>query len=912
MQSRSCFGVAMAIALTANATAADPTKAVDASTHSSASWIRIDIPAQSLADSIQEIARQTNTNILVDPNLIVGRKAPAINQQMSLDQALSRLLKGTGLESKYVDERTIVVAAAMLNTAGTENTRAMRLAQADPYYPSQGKLAGSADESENDNSSPSPGEGSRENLRDQSPLKVEEVVVTGTNIRGAEVATIPVISINQRDMLEAGQNSLSEVVRSLPQNFSGGQNPSVRISGGGIANGNITGASSINLRGLGPDATLTLLNGRRLSYNGAAQAVDISAIPIVAVDRIEIVADGASAIYGSDAVAGVANVVLKRDFDGIAATARYGASTEGGNEQKQYSLVGGATWSTGGFMASYDYENIGALLSDERSYTDYMYDPATLLPEIERHNVLISAHQSFTPSISVGVDALYNERESLRLSSSATSLNINTPVAESHVISPWMTIRLPAAWSMTLGGSFAEDTTLYDIRVLNNAGVQTSLNNGCYCNRVTAGDLNFEGALFELPAGAVRASTGGGYRKANHETRAFNSNFRTAGAQESYYAYAELFAPVISPAQDRSLVHRLALTSALRYEDYRGVGSVTTPKVGVIYAATEDLQIKASWGKSFKAATLSQQFSPVDVGLQYASGFGGAGYPARATVLHQIGGDPELSPERSNSWSTTVSFTPQAVAGLSIDLSYFDVAYTDRVVRPLFAATRALTDPAMAEFIDTTPTLAEMDEVIAMSPTGLNNLTGLPYDPATVVAILHNGYMNVAREDIQGIDLSTRYVLETKRGLFIPQLQASWLESERKNSNLSSPFPLAGTAYNPSHLRARGGLVWRNETGLTVSSFINYIGKLDDTRTIPYPQVDPMTTVDITAIYRVPTGASFFSDVTFALSVLNVADEAPSYVRNTDLQVENYDSTNHSPIGRFVNVSVTKQWDGRR
>src|SRR3546814_1212331 len=85
---------------------------------------------------------------------------------------------------------------------------------------------------------------------------------------------------------------------------------------------NLASTSTLNLRGLGPDATLTLINGHRIAYDGAFQGVDISAIPLAALDRLEIVADGASALYGSDAVGGVANIILRRDFDGIWSSAR--------------------------------------------------------------------------------------------------------------------------------------------------------------------------------------------------------------------------------------------------------------------------------------------------------------------------------------------------------------------------------------------------------------------------------------------------------------------------------------------------------------------------------------------------------------------------------------------------------------
>ncbi|NJC00036.1 outer membrane receptor for ferrienterochelin and colicin [Sphingomonas trueperi] len=82
-----------------------------------------------------------------------------------------------------------------------------------------------------------------------------------------------------------------------------------------------------NLRGLGSDATLTLINGHRLPYDAVNQGVDISIIPLAALERIEVITDGASALYGSDAVGGVANLILRRDYDGLLTSARVGAST---------------------------------------------------------------------------------------------------------------------------------------------------------------------------------------------------------------------------------------------------------------------------------------------------------------------------------------------------------------------------------------------------------------------------------------------------------------------------------------------------------------------------------------------------------------------------------------------------------
>src|SRR3546814_7754995 len=115
-------------------------------------------------------------------------------------------------------------------------------------------------------------------------------------VTGVQTCALPIYS---------GQTSLGEVVRSIPQSFGGGQQPGIGFNVPGANGVNVGGGSSINLRGLGSDATLTLLNGHRLSYSSSRQSVDVSAITLSAVDRLEIVPDGASAIYGSDAVAGI-------------------------------------------------------------------------------------------------------------------------------------------------------------------------------------------------------------------------------------------------------------------------------------------------------------------------------------------------------------------------------------------------------------------------------------------------------------------------------------------------------------------------------------------------------------------------------------------------------------------------------
>lgn len=155
----------------------------------------------------------------------------------------------------------------------------------------------------------------------QDATPAQKVVVTGSNIKRVDSETAsPVQVVTRKEILESGANTVKEVLDNLTNNDHGA------ISDLGGANSWASGASGVSLRNLGLSATLTLLNGRRLSSYGFADGlqatfVNIDTIPANVIDRIEILKDGASAIYGSDAVAGVINIITRKDFKGVTVNA---------------------------------------------------------------------------------------------------------------------------------------------------------------------------------------------------------------------------------------------------------------------------------------------------------------------------------------------------------------------------------------------------------------------------------------------------------------------------------------------------------------------------------------------------------------------------------------------------------------
>ncbi|AXK41317.1 TonB-dependent receptor plug domain-containing protein [Erythrobacter aureus] len=472
------------------------------------------------------------------------------------------------------------------------------------------------------------------------------IVVTGTRIRGARVIG-EVATLDREAIVEAGQIDLGEAIRVLPQNFSGGQNPGVG-SGAGLVNQNVNSASSANLRGLGPDATLTLLNGHRLPYNAAFQAVDISAIPLAAVDRLEVMPDGASALYGSDAVGGVVNVILRRDFEGVTTSAQIGASTDGGNFRQQFDIVGGTLWDGGGVMLAYDFANNSAIEARQRDYTSSLIEETTLYPEIRRHAVTLSAHHDLAPGIEASVDAVYSNRSSQRASGTETLLTRRAPKVEGFAIAPSLRFDVGGGWQARIEGVYGRDRTLLNATFTPASGNAT-MSDGRFLNELTAIEAGLEGPLFALPGGNTRLAVGGGIRNNRLDYALDDGLFDVAFdvEREAKFGYAELYLPLVSSANAIAGISQLTVSAAVRYEDYSGLDELATPRIGLTFAPVDGFTLRGSWSRSFKAPTLFQQFTFYEAILLPAAPFGAGS--AGDTLLFTAGGNPEVGPERAHS-----------------------------------------------------------------------------------------------------------------------------------------------------------------------------------------------------------------------------------------------------------------------
>lgn len=309
-------------AMLASSTAAFAIQVPGAQAETTSGQQSYNIPAQDLASALQRYSQISGREVVAAGDLVSDRRSARVAGRLTPDAALSRLLSGTGLVAELIDG-ALVLREGNGDVAEAHST-----------------------------------DGSG-----------EAIIVTGSRIRGAAPVGAPLVTIDRKAIEQSGYGSVQQLLQALPQNFGGG--PTEITLGATTRNGagsDATYGSGINLRGLGPSSTLVLIDGMRPPLGGIGGVfADISLIPIGAIERLEVLTDGASAIYGADAVAGVVNVRLRGRFEGIETGLRAGTA-DGDMTELQISQIVGKAWSGGRLTLAYQYSERGALAAASRPY----------------------------------------------------------------------------------------------------------------------------------------------------------------------------------------------------------------------------------------------------------------------------------------------------------------------------------------------------------------------------------------------------------------------------------------------------------------------------------------------------------------------------------------------------------------
>jgi len=300
--------------------------------------VAIALPAGPMQASLVALAKQADVKILFDTALVARLRAPAVEGRFTARQALEQLLAGSDIAVDQVRPGVLIL-------------RSPRQA---------GELSGQVP--------------AGPLLTNAAPVGVEDVtqlseIVVGSHIRGGGRGASPVLTMSRDDLDRAGYATLAEALTALPQAFGGSVSDDTGATGADTTGVNGARSTAVNLRGLGADSTLVLVDGRRMAGAGLkGDFADVSSLPMVAVERVEVLLDGASALYGSDAVGGVVNIILRKDYQGTESRLLLGGSTHGDLGQVQLAQTVGWRWTGGHALFSYEYQDRQALAGNRRWY----------------------------------------------------------------------------------------------------------------------------------------------------------------------------------------------------------------------------------------------------------------------------------------------------------------------------------------------------------------------------------------------------------------------------------------------------------------------------------------------------------------------------------------------------------------
>ncbi|PZR36646.1 MAG: TonB-dependent receptor [Caulobacter segnis] len=977
----------------------------------------ISLPADTLDQSLIKLGQQGHTRIFFQSELVAGRRAPAISGQMTVREALDRLLAGSGIEVQTARPGVLVLRPS-------RQPIALRPARGAPSLPLQ-----TGDE------------------RPSSPTRTDEVtqleeVVVGSHIRGVKDGPSPVIVLGREDIDRGGYATVADALTSLPQAFGGAISDDVAMAGSDPTNTNSAFSTAINLRGLGPDATLVLVDGKRMAGAGfMADFSDVSMIPLSAVSRIEVLTDGASALYGSDAVGGVVNIVMRDGYEGLETRSRIAGSTRGDLAQYQFGQTFGRAWDGGSLLISGEYQRRDRTPASARDYTassdlrplggtDHrvyysqpgtvlVLDPATyslapgyaipagqdgthltpgdflagqsnlsnlrstidLLPTQERGSLYLAGRQAVSSHVTLNAEVRYSDRRSTAYAYAPMTVMTVTPnnpyfvspngssvdyIAYSFAnetggskstselqdrsLSLGAKVDLPAAWQLNAYVLHAEEIGDYrNSGMLNstflaealgttgdnpatsysaardgyfNPFIGTGRNNPTVLAFVTQGfeathtvgrldaaSVTADGPLWRLPAGALRLAVGAQVRSETLKNVGWSFTSGSApkavsprhGDRTVGALFAELRAPLFGPDYRRPGLERLEVSAAVRTERYEGGLESTVPKFGVVWSPISAWTMKGTYGKSFRAPSLSELNDP-----QKATPINLTANGGNVLTLLLYGGNPNLRPETAVSWTAGLEYAPPSHPGTRISATLFDTKFQDRIGQPAINnLSTVLTASDLAPFrqfinpASNTSDLALVQNYLQYASASVASL----YLPAAYRAIADARYVNTGTFEVRGLDLTGSYGLSIHDNPVMLSANLSWLMSySRKVTTVAKKTELVGMAENPADLRARVTAAWTHGP-LTTSLTLNHVGDLTTSAGARLPS---QTTADLQWQYVAPAKAGPLRGVSLALTVQNLFDSDPPFYDSP--QGVGYAAANYDPTGRLVALQLTKAW----
>lgn len=839
---------------------------------------RFDVPPQNLPSALLEFARQANVNLVLPVTPLDGVRSAPLLGVFSPDEALRRLLAGTGYTGR-LSEGVIQLRVPDARHA--------------PVRPSAQQMQMTAPHVQLE----------------------EDIVVVGTSLAGVYPRAFPIDVYTREEIDRTGAHRVDQFLGVLTQNLG----TRTMLGPSAMAAVNREGINGVDLRGLGVGTSLVLLNGRRLPLASEGQTADVSFIPAIALERMEVLVDGASAIYGSDAIGGVVNFVLRRG-DGEAETrVEYGGAADGGLRDGGVAFRWGRRIGVGRVFAAAEARGASALARSDRDYAAAA-GPGDLIPAESRLNFVGGADAALTPRLNLGVVLLAGQREvksefetHIFTSNRTESENLFIDAAANYEIGK----HLDASFGLTYGRH------RNDVRVLQHFGgemIAADLDTDYQSFETSA---RLAGRLFDLPGGPVRFSIGAGRMEENFWAKQTGNDL----GRETNYVFGEVLAPLVGEENAMPLMRRLELTLAARRTEFSDrsdvpvlgdFGRQASPKLGLFWGVSDWLGVRASYSSSFRAPSLTELDPSRAVNQVIEAHVGGA-----PSIVLGVFGPAEINPESADTRTIGVDVDSPGGSRFRLRATYFQIDYIDRVAvgDPTFGVAAFSNPDAYRDILYRGASAAEIESLLRSTRTIYNGTSIDLTDPRAGAAALaatpnfvvfDDRLRNLAEVKLDGVDMDIVYGVETPFGDLRAAARLTRLFDYTERISANAPtLNVAGTVLRPPHLRARASVSLERER-FEASLSVNYV----DSYSNPYGEgavpVPSWTTWDVWAALHLlaHTGRR----VSLNLLVQNVFDEPPPFVASSGLQGPalrapiGFDPTAADPLGRYAAVRLSVQW----
>jgi iron complex outermembrane receptor protein len=433
--------------------------------------------------------------------------------------------------------------------------------------------------------------------------------------------------------------------------------------------------------------------------------VDVSLLPLSAIDRVEILTDGASAIYGSDAVAGVVNFITRRDFSGLELNSRVGLSGGGGAEEYGFGATAGKSWDKGNILLTYDYQKQKPLFSSQRDFVPPQPQDTALSPSQKRNSLLGVGRIEIGSSTSVQASGLWSRREYVQDYFLSGLINHAEGASRQWAGSLSIDHSFSNLWKVKVTGGTSQFKSTTAVSTPGSTFVQSNGQESF----LTFGDLIFSGNI-DPNNFNVSLSFGASARREGYNDFSVGSgNTGKNVSRDVVSAYGELLWPIINNPGS-SDISRVEATVAGRYDHYSDIGSSFDPKFGLAVDFGKHLRLRSTYTEAFRAPTMSQRGSPSTYfGFALPDPLSPTG-STRTFILGGVGLKP-LGPESSKSWTVGFDWKNEK---LKFSATFFNIDYRNRiasapVVGSLFSA---LSQPALASFIVRNPSLQAIQDIL--------------------------------------------------------------------------------------------------------------------------------------------------------------------------------------------------------